>query len=140
MFEYERRIGMRDVDAAGIVFFARYLSLVHEAYEEMFSTHGVSFRDQLETHSVILPVVHADIDYRLPVMLEDRVKIVLAVSDIKTRSYAVGFKFMGVQGRLAAGGKVVHACVDYTTRKAVSLPAHLVSVLEACARPTDVQP
>ena len=133
MFEYERRIGMRDVDAAGIMFFARYLSLVHEAYEEMFLQHGIGFKDQIDKYGIILPIVHQDADYRLPLAVGDRTTIALAVTDIKRRTYTVTFRFLRDKNRLAAEGKIIHACVDYQTRKAVPLPASLVSVLKACS-------
>lgn len=133
MFEYERRIGMRDADAAGIMFFARYLSLVHEAYEEMFAEHGVSYKDQIDKHGIILPIVHVDADYHLPLSVGDRTRIALAVNAITKRSFTVSFRFMRDKTKLAAEGSVVHACVDYETRKAVPLPPPLVRVLQACS-------
>jgi YbgC/YbaW family acyl-CoA thioester hydrolase len=133
VFEYERRIGMRDVDAAGIMFFARYLSLVHEAYEEMFLQHGIGFKDQIDKHGIILPVVHVDADYRLSLAVGERTRIKLAVTDIKRRTYMLKFNFTKGKDQLAAEGKIIHACVDYNTRKAVPLPPSLVSVLQACS-------
>lgn len=133
MFEYVRRVGMRDADAAGIMFFARYLSLVHEAYEEMFALHGANFKDLIDAHGIILPIVHVDADYRLPLAVSDRTTIALAVTDIKQRTYRVVFKFYRDDRQLAAEGNIVHACVDYGSRKAVPLPVSLVRVLEACS-------
>lgn len=133
MFEYERRIGMRDADAAGILFFARYLSLVHEAYEEMFAQRGVSFRKQIDEHNIILPIVHVEADYRLPLFVGDTITIGLAVSEVKQRTYTVTFQFIREEGDPAAAGKIIHACVDFATRRAVALPPSLVAVLEACS-------
>lgn len=133
MFEYERRIGMRDADAAGIMFFARFLSLVHEAYEEMLARRGIGFRDQIDKHGIILPIVHVEADYRQPLFVEDNTTICLAITDVKNRSYTVAFQFLLDDGRVAAEGKIIHASVNYATRTAAPLPEPLVQVLKACA-------
>ena len=39
-FTYERTIHFADTDAAGVVFFANYLRLCHEAYEEALAAAG----------------------------------------------------------------------------------------------------
>lgn len=40
-FAYSRHIHFRDTDAAGVVFFANYLALCHEAYEEALAAAGL---------------------------------------------------------------------------------------------------
>ena len=131
MFEYQRRIGMRDVDAAGVLFFARYLSLMHEAYEEMLHEQGISFKRQAEEHGIILPVVHVNIDYRAPVFVGDVATIRLRAAAVRRRMYTIEFKFV-IQDKVAASGSVVHACVDCGTRRAVPLPEHLRAALDTC--------
>lgn len=123
---------MRDVDAAGIMFFARFFSLVHEAYEEMFLEHGIAYRDQRDKHGIIWPIVHAHADYKVPLYVGDKVRIELTVPEIKQRTYTVSFRFLTEQGELAAEGEIIHACVDYSTRKAVPLPPPLRKALKAC--------
>lgn len=124
---------MRDVDAAGIMFFARFFSLVHEAYEEMFAEHGVSYKDQIEAHGIIWPIVHAEADYKIPLPVDARVRIRLRVAEIKERTYAVEFEFLNAEGESATRGKIIHACVDYKTRRSTPLPESLLKVLRACS-------
>lgn len=132
MFEYARRIGMRDVDAGGVLFFARYLSLVHEATEEMLARHGIHFIGQVEEHGVAFPVVHVQADYRRSLLVGETTTIQLSIAEVKRRTYTIAFKFL-VQGQTAANGQIVHACVDCATRKATPLPPHLVDILQACS-------
>lgn len=132
MFEYERRIGMRDVDAGGVLFFARYLSLVHEAAEEMFARHGMHFMGHVAEHGVVFPVVHVRADYRMPLPIGETTTIQLNVAEVKRRTYTIAFKFL-VQGKIAANGEIVHACMDCGTRKATLLPPHLLDLLQACS-------
>ena len=131
MFEYERRIGMRDVDAGGVLFFARYLSLVHEATEEMLARHGIHFMGHVAEHGVVFPVVHVRADYRMPLPIGETATIQLNVSEIKRRTYTIAFTFL-VQGQIAANGELVHACVDCATRKATPLPPQVIEILQAC--------
>ena len=131
VFEYERRIGMRDVDAGGVLFFARYLSLVHEATEAMFARQGIHFMGHVAEHGVVFPVVHVRADYRMPLPIGETATIQLNVSEIKRRTYTIAFTFL-VQGQIAANGELVHACVDCATRKATPLPPQVIEILQAC--------
>ena len=40
-FEYQRTVHFADTDAAGVVFFANYLAICHEAYEESLGAAGI---------------------------------------------------------------------------------------------------
>lgn len=130
MFDYQRRIGMRDVDAGGVLFFARYFSLVHEATEEMFALHGMTFKHLVEEHGVVFPVIHAKADYRLPLSIGETVGIHLAVKDVSRRTFTLAFAFRTAE-KLAAEGALIHACVDCTTRRATALPEHVATMLQA---------
>ena len=43
-FAYSRTIHFADTDAAGVVYFARYLSICHEAYEEALAAAGIDMK------------------------------------------------------------------------------------------------
>lgn len=81
---------MRDIDAAGIVSFARYLSLVHEAGEEMLAHYGINFIQIAKEYGIVQSVIYAYTDYRLPLSLEEIAGIDLSAKNI--RQY--GFPYM----------------------------------------------
>ena len=43
-FAYDRKIHFADTDSAGVVYFARLLSICHEAYEHYLENLGVDLR------------------------------------------------------------------------------------------------
>jgi len=129
MFTTTRRVTLRDADAAGVLFFARYLTLAHDAYEEFMISRGISFRAQLTEGTFILPVVHAECDYRLPLWVGDVARIEVNVAEVRSRTYTISYVLYTPDGHKAATCKTVHAVVDKETRKAVPLPKSVLDAL-----------
>ncbi len=129
MFSTTRRISLRDADAAGVLFFARYLALAHDAYEEFMISRGMNFRRQLEEGTFILPVIHAECDYRMPLWVGDETTIQLSVTEVKRRTFTVSYALHTPDGGCAAECKTMHAAVDKATRRAIPLPDIVVEAL-----------
>ncbi len=62
-FIYHRTIHFPDTDAAGVVFFANYLSICHEAYEEALAAAGVEMRSFFTASGVVVPITKSNADY-----------------------------------------------------------------------------
>lgn len=131
MYTATRRITLRDADAAGVLFFARYLALAHDVYEEMMAARGICFAAMLHGGAYILPVVRADSEYRIPLCVGETVTIRLAVTEIRRRSYTVTYEWLTPGGQLAATCRTTHVAVDTTSRKSVPLPQELLAALQA---------
>jgi 1,4-dihydroxy-2-naphthoyl-CoA hydrolase len=58
-FSYERIIHFPDTDAAGVVFFANYLSICHEAYEEALADAGLPVRTFFSDQGVMTIIDHS---------------------------------------------------------------------------------
>lgn len=129
MFETTKTITLRDADGAGVLFFARYLALAHDVYEEFMAIRGISFRRLIEDDDWILPVVHAESDHHKPLWMGDSVTVRLTVVEIGKRSVTLGYDFLTTQGDLAARCRTVHAAVDKRTGRAIPLPDELVAAL-----------
>ena len=59
-FLYRRTIHFPDTDAAGVVFFARYLNIVHEGYEESLAVAGLPLATFFSDHGVIVPIAKSE--------------------------------------------------------------------------------
>lgn len=129
MFTTTRRITLRDADAAGVLFFARYLSLAHDAYEEFMASRGISFRVQITDGTFILPVVHAECDYRHPLWVGDETRVEVSVAEVRSRTYTIAYVLYTPDGHKAATCKTVHAVVDKESRKAIPLPRLVLDAL-----------
>jgi 1,4-dihydroxy-2-naphthoyl-CoA hydrolase len=129
MFSITRRISLHDADAAGVLFFARYLAIAHDAFEEFMASRGISFRALLEEDSFILPVIHSECDYRLPLWVGDLATIEATIPEIKRRVFAIKFIIRAPDGRVAAEAKTVHAAVSKETQRAIPLPEKILNAL-----------
>jgi YbgC/YbaW family acyl-CoA thioester hydrolase len=68
---YRRVIRFEDVDAAQIVFFARYASMAHEAVEHFFGALAGGYPGLINDRRLGMPVVHLEADYHLSLRYGD---------------------------------------------------------------------
>ncbi|NIA15052.1 MAG: hypothetical protein GWP08_13345 [Nitrospiraceae bacterium] len=125
MFEITKTITLRDADAAGVLFFARYLSLAHDVYEEFLAAKGISLRAMLDRGDMILPIVHAESDYRLPLWVGDQAVIQIEVAELAERRLTLTYTFLTPDGEVAATCRTIHVSVDPATRNVIPLPEEL---------------
>lgn len=131
MFERTKTVTLRDADAGGVLFFARYLALAHDVYEEFMTTQGIHFRDMIEGGDLLIPVVHTETNHRAPLFVGDHVAIRLEVAEIKKRTFTITYEFHRADGVLAATCRTVHATVDRRVRHAIPLPENVLAALRA---------
>jgi 1,4-dihydroxy-2-naphthoyl-CoA hydrolase len=80
-FARERPIRFQDVDAAGIIFYARAFDLCHDLYVEFLSEAGLPLHESL-AGPLIAPIRHAEADYRRPLRFGDRVEVALVAAHL----------------------------------------------------------
>jgi 1,4-dihydroxy-2-naphthoyl-CoA hydrolase len=130
MYEYATKIKMRDADAAGVLFFGRYFALAHDAYEAFLDAHGVNIGQVLLEGGFLLPVVHAESDYRAPLFVGEAVTIQLRVVEIRTRAFTVAYEFHNSEDKVACTMKTIHVPVDPKTKRSAPIPEAVVRALE----------
>lgn len=130
MYTVSRTISLRDSDAAGVLFFARYLALAHDAYEAFMTDQGVSFGHQVREGAFIMPIVHAESDHRRPLWVGDVFTINLHVAQIKSRAFTIHYEFRLLDGELAATCQTTHVAVNKATGRAIPLPQEIVEILQ----------
>ncbi len=131
-FSYTRTIHFPDTDAAGVVFFARYLSICHEAYEESLAAGGAPIGTFLGDHGVIVPVSKSEASYLRPLVCGERIRVDLAPVRLSEHSYAIDYTIwkLGPPEKRAAVVRTEHVCISAKTRDRLTLPAPLVGWLE----------
>ncbi|MFO0672802.1 MAG: acyl-CoA thioesterase [Polyangiaceae bacterium] len=88
MFVYERPVRFEDVDAAGIVFFARFLNYCHEAMEAFFGPLDGGYVRLINERHIGLPAVHLDVDYKAPLRYGDVARIEVTIPHVGRSSTA----------------------------------------------------
>ena len=124
MFTYTTKIRLHDTDAAGIIFFANQFKIIHDAYEELLEEFGLGFQSILKETNYFQPIVHAESNYKAPVMVGDKIVIVIKVGHIGKTSFSLEYTLK--RGKTLIGtAKTVHVTNNQKTRKKISLPSAL---------------
>jgi len=134
-FSYSRTIHLADTDAAGVVYFARTLSLCHEAYEEALAHAGVTIGELLGVADLIVPISKSEADYLRPLRSGDKVRITVTPVPVSENSFAIRFEVwrVGPPDKIAARVRTEHVCTSPSKRERVALPAGLRAWVEAAA-------
>lgn len=128
MFTYTTKIRLHDTDAAGIIFFANQFKIIHDAYEDLLEEFGWSFPKILKGTKYFLPIVHAESNYKTPVLVGDKIIIAIKIGHIGKTSFS--FEYTLKRGKTLVGtAKTVHVTIDQKTRKKIPLPSALRQAL-----------
>ena len=130
MYFYKRKIMIRDADPAGVLYFARYYALSHEAFEEFMESKGLSFASLFsDEKAFMIPVIHSECDYRLSLWLGEEITVELTVAEIRRRKFTLVYKLRNSEGKTAARVKTSHVVVSRQTHKMIPLPETLLKIL-----------
>lgn len=113
---------MQDVDAAGVVFFAKVFEFFHDAYARLLDAEGVSIASILAEGRYQFPLVHAEASYAAPVRLGDTVTVQLAGRVDQRHGTSIHYRLTNQRGMLVAEGKTVHICVSKAGEKQAPPP------------------
>jgi len=129
---YVHRVQIDEVDAAGIVFFARYFGWCHEAMATMLESLEGGYAGLLNRHGIGLPTVHVDADYFAPLRFGDAAAVSVVVETIGTSSCTIGFRVdRQADATRVASIRHVVVLVDVREMRPVPFPVELRAVLES---------
>ena len=92
MIVFERPIKFEEVDAANIVFFARFVTYAHEAMEHFFGVLDGGYAGLVLDRRVGLPAVHVDITFTAPARYGDVLRIETRVAKVGNRSAVLWYR------------------------------------------------
>jgi 1,4-dihydroxy-2-naphthoyl-CoA hydrolase len=126
-FTYARTVHFADTDAAGVVFFANYLAICHEAYEEALSASGMDLKTFFSDNGVVVPIAKSETEYLRPLSCGDKLEVSMTPKALSENSYEVRFEItrLGPNGKCAARARTEHVCIDSKSRARRALPASL---------------
>jgi 4-hydroxybenzoyl-CoA thioesterase len=129
-FVFDRPVRFDEVDAAGILFFARFFNYAHDAMEAFFGQLPGGYVALINGRKVGLPAVHVEADFLSPLRFGDIARIEVSAVHMGRSSCA----FRHSMSRLHDGAKVAvvkHVCaaVDLTAMKSVAIPDDMRALL-----------
>ncbi len=78
----EYRVPYADTDQMGVVYYANYLTLFERARNELMRATGFTYR-RCEEEGFMLPVTHAELDYKSPARYDDLLEVTAYVQSQK---------------------------------------------------------
>jgi 1,4-dihydroxy-2-naphthoyl-CoA hydrolase len=129
MITIPRTVLINDVDAAGVVFYARSIAIAHEAYEEAMARCGLPFARVVASQRYALPVVHVEADYRRALRHGDLIECRVRAGEASRASYTI---LVGLWsgGAEAVAIKQVHVQLDLASARAVRLDDEVRAALD----------
>ena len=133
---YQRTIHFADTDAAGVVYFANYLSLCHEAYEESLEAAGIDLKTFFSDNGIVIPVAKSTADYLRPLVCGDKIAITVKPAAVSRDTYTIDYEVTRLAGntapkKLAAIVQTRHVCIRSTDRARTALPPALAAWVQA---------
>jgi 4-hydroxybenzoyl-CoA thioesterase len=132
LIAYERAVRFQEVDAAGIVFFGRFLDYAHEAMEHFFAGLDGGYTRLIIERKVGLPAVHVEMNFASPVRYGDVVVIETRTKKLGKKSAVLGYVFkQRTSGAVVA--EVEHTIVTtaLAEMRSTDMPADVRAILAA---------
>ena len=139
-FCYVRTIRFHETDAAGVVYFANFLTLCHEAYEASLAESAVELKGFFSgSAGIAFPIVHTAADFFQPLRCGDAIAITLTASLLTDHSFEVSYRITRAldpqSARPLATAITRHVCINTTDRRRHRLPTFLLHWIEMLAEP-----
>ena len=120
------RVPYADTDQMGVVYYANYLVWFERCRNEMLRDAGLPYT-RLEAEGVMLPVVEAHCDYRIPARYDDLLSITAAVEKIEGCRIRIVNTVLNQAGQQIAKGHTVHCFMSASSRKPIRPPDSLLA-------------
>jgi len=125
----EVRVRYAETDQMGVVYHSNYLNFLELGRVEWLRSLGYSYAE-LEKKGVLLPVVHADLNYRFPARYDELIRVETEVSSIGKSSIEFSSQLYNENDTLLLEGKVKLVCLNADTFKPISIPADLRNLMD----------
>ena len=129
MYTYQTTIRLHHTDAAGVVFFSNLFVIAHDAYESFLESH-LPLNTLLTDGAYIIPIVHAEADYLLPLSLSETISVELSLEQTGTSSFNLGYVIKNSKMETTVRLKTIHAVQLKDDGKTIPIPESLRQALE----------
>lgn len=124
-------VRFQDVDAAGIMFFARAFDYFHDAYIALLGAHGVHLHEALADKRWSAPLAHAESDYARPLQFGGKYTIEIPRGEVGSSSITLHYVIRGEGGVQHASGKTVHVFIDVKTFRPRLVPDEVKAIFRS---------
>jgi 1,4-dihydroxy-2-naphthoyl-CoA hydrolase len=112
MYTHKTTLRLRDTDAAGVIYFANIFDLAHEAFEAFMDSVGMDIGVILRSTPFDLPVVHAEADFKKPILPGDKLRIHVWNERVGDTSFTLMYRVFNSDDVEVAEVRITHVVVD----------------------------
>jgi 1,4-dihydroxy-2-naphthoyl-CoA hydrolase len=131
--KYGFRVALHDTDAAGVLFFGHLFRHLHDAYEDWMAQLGFPLHAILREGKILLPLTHAEADYRAPMRHGEQIRVTLALDQLSQTRFTLAYRCLTDADRLVATALTRHCCIDPVDHQPIPIPDPLAQALHARA-------
>jgi len=124
-YRSEIRVRFAHCDAAGIVFYPRYIEMFNNLVEDWCRDTGIPFAEIRGGRGLGLPTVHLEADFTAPSRAGEILSATLEVRSVGSSSLGLEIVFQGPDGVERVRGSLVVVMVDVETKRPVPIPAEV---------------
>ncbi|MYB33734.1 MAG: YbgC/FadM family acyl-CoA thioesterase [Gammaproteobacteria bacterium] len=123
-FSITIQVNYEDTDAAGVVYYGKYLGYMERARNACLRFHGLPLTQIMKQDKILFVVTEVQLRYYLPARLDDEIEVNLKVQQIKGARVRFLQQVLRGSERLVEG-EVDLATVDSRTGRPSRIPEHL---------------
>jgi 4-hydroxybenzoyl-CoA thioesterase len=121
-----------DCDAAGIVFYPRYMEMFNSLVEDWYREElRFSFTEIVTNRGWGLPTVRLEVDFMAPSRFGELLSATLLVLNLGRTSVSVEILLQGADGIDRVRGKVVLVLIDRQVRRPIPIPDEIRARISA---------
>lgn len=120
------RVRFFETDLMGIVHHASYLTYFEAGRVEWLRRRGVTYADWANK-GVHLPVVEANLNYRMPARFDDEIQVKTTLSELRTVSLRFTYEITR-DGQMICNGVTRLGCID-ASHKLLRIPEYMRDVM-----------
>lgn len=128
MFTTKYKISFGETDPGGIIFFAELFKITHIVYERFFESFETN-KNYFLDNEFIIPIVHTEADFVLPMKFGDEIKCTVMVEHIGSTSFSLKYHFQK-NDKIMATSKTTHVMVNKNNFVKTKIPIELVVKLK----------
>ncbi len=124
------RVPYADTDQMGVVYYGNYLAFFERARNELMRAIGYTYRE-CEAEGWMLPVVHAELDYKSPARYDDLLEIAAYIREMKGVRIEIACEVRRKgEDAVLVSGFTRHCFVSSATFRPVQPPPRLLEALK----------
>lgn len=123
------RVWWSETDAAGIMHFSKYFAICERLEEEFYFHIGIGEKARMAGHKIWFPRVHAECDYKKPLLPRRTYEIALTSIEIGRSSITYSYEFRNSEGEPVANCKIVTVTVTGFPPQKIPVPRELREIL-----------